>query len=510
MKIKLVTFEDGIVSVGFRRISSFVKSQYPDTTSYIYNLSGSGAQFKNIFKVEEVSESIIKDILNEEFINELAIADVVGFSGMSKFAPYIKVAISKVKEINKDVEIIWGGVHATVFAEDAIQHADAVCIGEGELSIKALLEKIEKGEEFIHTKGFWFNESGKVIKNELMPLMNGMQLSSMPFQDYSYEMKYVTHKEIKNMSKDVYVSQQGSKYTTLWVLGCPFKCAYCSNGKFISNDRGYGKIRHATTDYIIEELEMMVKKHDYINYIELEDDMFMLLDVDTIRDFSNKYKERIGLPLFLPGFHPTTVHKDKLELLVAAGLKKVRMGLQSGSARMLKFYNRNTPKKTIFDAAETLASFYPKIIPPFYDIIIDNPIETVSDKEETLSTLMELSRPFMLYIYSLRIIPGTEMCQYAKENPEFNFLPIDYSYQNIQDREMGFMVYLLALYKPSRKAYALFRFMSKKEITNKVGLPIIKILYLFKRLYFELKIKNYQPIVMICPSIGKLLTRKIV
>jgi hypothetical protein len=44
LRIKLVALGKGLTCIGLRRISSLVKSKYPDTTTYIYN---PGAVSKN-------------------------------------------------------------------------------------------------------------------------------------------------------------------------------------------------------------------------------------------------------------------------------------------------------------------------------------------------------------------------------------------------------------------------------------------------------------------------------
>ena len=74
---------------------------------------------------------------------------------------------------------------------------------------------------------------------------------------------------------------------------------------------------------------------------------------------------------------PNYVKRDKFELLTWAGMNRVRMGIQSGSKAILDFYKRPTPPEKILAAGSVASSFAPKYhIPPAYDIIMDNPIET--------------------------------------------------------------------------------------------------------------------------------------
>lgn len=507
MKIKLVIFEDGIRNVGFRRISSLIKSNYPSMTTYIYNAGGTAVLIKDILFQQKLNNLQAKDdiFINPKFIKEIVNADVIAFSGLTKFARHIKEAASLVKLANNKAFIVWGGVHATLCPEDAIRYADAVCIGEGEKSFLSLLKKIEAKEDIDNCRGFWIRKSDTIKKNTLLPLMDNKELSLMPFQDYSFDIQYVTNYSLRPMVKDIYISQLGSKYTTSWVLGCPFKCSYCSNSNFLRNHQDYAKLRHPPAEYVINEILEALEKHDYINHIDLEDDNLLMLDLDNLKQFAFLYKERIGLPLFVPGLHPSTVNSEKLDILIKAGLRKVRMGIQSGSKKTLSFYNRNTDPDMVLHAATVISSFTPQIIPPYYDIIIDNPIETEEDKLQTLKLLRELKRPYLIYLYSLRVIPGTELYEFAQKNQKFCFRSIEYTYQSIYDKQMGLMVYLLMLYKISDPLFSLFLKISKISYINSIFFSIFQILFLIKMIYYEAKARNYQPLSMISPRLALIL-----
>jgi len=177
------------------------------------------------------------------------------------------------------------------------------------------------------------------------------------------------------------------------------------------------------------------------------------------------------------------------------------MGIQSGSDRILSFYNRNTPRKGIMKASSYLASLYPKIIPPFYDIILDNPFETEEDKMATISLLYEMKRPFLLYLYSLRTIPGTILNDFSRKNPQYNFIPIGKSYQVLIDTRYGFLAYFLALCRPPRPIFDVIVRFSKYNFFNKPAILLTKLLYVLIRGYWEMKIFNLQPTAMVSPRL---------
>ncbi len=49
MKVKLIAFENGLVSMGLRRISSFTKQFYDDVETFFYDGEGNSAFIKNMF-----------------------------------------------------------------------------------------------------------------------------------------------------------------------------------------------------------------------------------------------------------------------------------------------------------------------------------------------------------------------------------------------------------------------------------------------------------------------------
>ena len=51
-------------------------------------------------------------------------------------------------------------------------------------------------------------------------------------------------------------------------------------------------------------------------------------------------KSEVGLSFAIHGVTPADIRKNKIEILLNGGLNRVRMGVQSGSDKILKFYKR--------------------------------------------------------------------------------------------------------------------------------------------------------------------------
>jgi len=70
-------------------------------------------------------------------------ADLVGITAVTHIVKRGYEIADKFRE--RGIKVIMGGIHPTVMFEEALQHCDAVCIGEAELIWKNVLEDLQKG-----------------------------------------------------------------------------------------------------------------------------------------------------------------------------------------------------------------------------------------------------------------------------------------------------------------------------------------------------------------------------
>jgi radical SAM superfamily enzyme YgiQ (UPF0313 family) len=173
-------------------------------------------------------------------------------------------------------------------------------------------------------------------------------------------------------------------------------------------------LRKRSIDNIIKELVAAKKLLPFINCIKFDDDAFFSLSVNEIKEFSEKYKKDVSLPLMITGATPSTLNREKLSLLVDAGLNFIRMGIQTGSEYTKKLYNRRHTNQQVERAVKIINEFKDRIKNPQYDIILDNPWEAEKDLIETLMFLSKLPTPYTLYRFSLNLYPATDLYKKAK------------------------------------------------------------------------------------------------
>jgi radical SAM superfamily enzyme YgiQ (UPF0313 family) len=182
-----------------------------------------------------------------------------------------------------------------------------------------------------------------------------------------------------------------------------------------------------------------------------------------LTEFATRWREEVGIEFCIYGVIPTYVQRDKVEILTWAGMNRVRMGIQSGSERILKFYKRPTPVARIEQAAAALAEFADYQINPSYDIIVDNPVETRQDVIDTLELIYRLKKPFTLNIFSLRVIPNTSLEQQMIAEG-FDVEQINENYTALRPTWANVLLYVLMVWTPPRKLFD--RWLSKVRAYN--------------------------------------------
>ena len=404
VSIRLACVEDGLDNIGFRKIAAYIKSIYSDT-KVAYIPTGNLRNLIKIMGERGAGDLSDKDIYNvAKFLSE---ANLIGLSSMTQYSTTVHKIISNIRKINPFAYIIWGGIHAIIHPEDAIKHADAVCTGEGEFAFKAFLELFKSGKDYTTAPSFWFRKNNNIIKNRNLPLMKPKEMDELPplmYQDG--ETIYHRNKGFKSIKINDFLNYTGLSYNTVWSIGCPLLCTYCGNSKFIEYDNGYRRIRHSSARTIIEEIKRAISKHPHISTVTFHDDSFLALPYKELEEFASLYKAEVKIPFVVYGIIPNYVREDKIALLLDAGMNRVRMGIQSGSENILEFYKRPVKLHRIKEATKIFHKFKKYMIPPAYDIILENPIEKPEDTRATIDLLYEIPRPFTLNIYALRLIPN--------------------------------------------------------------------------------------------------------
>lgn len=328
--------------------------------------------------------------------------DVVGASVMTRDWPGIRTLLLRVKQRSPTFVVV-GGYHATLAARQVSKCAavDAVCIGEGELSLPTLLDTLERGDRPVSRRGLWVRGPDG-FDDPIPPGGAADDIATLPSWDYEVfgPVSDLLARGINILGgkKDRFLPTRASR-------GCPFNCTYCSAPRWgkASGFDGEGKRNvHPVTD-LCNELASLRDRHQPDGF-EFWDEHFPV-DVAWLAELAREYPRRVGLP-FRIEMHPSAATRERLEHLATAGCSLFHCGVEAGDPVYRKnVLNRRSSDATlqrVFDDAHELG------METSASVMMALPSETVRQVEMTLELLRRL-KPRHVICSTYVPLPGTTL-----------------------------------------------------------------------------------------------------
>ena len=336
---------------------------------------------------------------------------LIGCSVMSSlYLEAVEIVAAAMRE-KLDFPMVWGGVYATMFPERCLKHCDYVLRGESEEALCELAGRLQAGTAPDDMQNLACMKNGECVINPVRPLVTDLDgLKMAPIGRWN---KYF----IDGTARAVDPILTSYSYETSCSRGCPFVCAYCST---VGLKRIYRDNRHflrfRSVDSVISELKAAKAAMKGLAIIHFWDEIFSD-DEDWVAQFSERYREEIGLPFDIWA-HPLKTTPKLLESLRKAGLYQVVMGIQSGSPTVRKeAFHRVESQEQILAAAQALTDAgIPRVI---YDLILRHPFESVEQIRESYELCAILPGKFTLQLHDLNFLPGTDIVEEALKRGVF-------------------------------------------------------------------------------------------
>jgi anaerobic magnesium-protoporphyrin IX monomethyl ester cyclase len=353
-------------------------------------------------------------------------SDLVGITLMTQ---YFDAAVQLTGEIKRKlgIPVLWGGIHATARPEECLDHADMVCVGEGEISVPEVADRIDAGRSCDDIAGIWVRgKHGERVANGPAPLVR--DLDSLPFPRYDFANDMLlwqghlipfTRKALFRHLHLYFPALSDCRevaYQVITTRGCPYSCSFCGE---LPIDELYGKknyLRRRSVDNILQEIRWALDHIGPFGEICFCDDTFLARPLAEIEEFASRYRSEIGLPFYCL-VSPSNVTEQRTRALVEAGLAAIGMGIQSGSDRILSEFNRASfgNLKQVKEAIRILDQFRDRLT-PYYDFIHEYAYENDKDLLQTLELISSLPKKARIRCYSLVPYPGTGVYERSKND----------------------------------------------------------------------------------------------
>ena len=258
-------------------------------------------------RVDSNFEKKIKENISESI--------AVGITTMTGMQILFALHLAKlIRNISKNIPIIWGGVHPTLLPEQTIKNefVDIIVRGEGEETFLELIQNLEQKKEINDIKGITFkNKKGDIINNKDRPFLD---INKLPMPDWDL-IDYNKYRIFDVMS----------------ARGCPHRCTFCYNKKF--NNRMW---RSKNADLVLNEIVYLVKKYN-IKQLNFIDDNFFT-NKKRVEDICKGLIERkidIKWRASCRIDYLNNYDETFLNFLNKAGLAELFIGAESGSQPIL-------------------------------------------------------------------------------------------------------------------------------------------------------------------------------
>jgi anaerobic magnesium-protoporphyrin IX monomethyl ester cyclase len=274
--------------------------------------------------------------------------------------------------------------------------ADFVIQGEGEISLKELVDALSNDEDTSQIKGLVFEQDGEFIKNPKHPVLRNLDDLPMPAWDLI---------DIEPYRK---IWEAGGNEFTLNMAttrGCPFKCNWCAKPIYGNRYNSH------SPEYITKHIKYLKETYGVTRFW-MCDDIFGLKP-RWVQNFNQELKKaQLSISYYIQSRVDLLLKEDTIEALAESGLEEVWVGAESGSQAILDAMDKETTVEQIYEATRLLKE---KNVRVAFFIQFGYLNETKEDIQKTIDMIKELV-PDNIGVSVSYPLPGTKFYEKVKDD----------------------------------------------------------------------------------------------
>ena len=353
------------------------------------------------FTINQLTTDILRDIIFEQ-------PNVILFSVYIWNIEFTLKVIQEIKKILPKVFIGVGGPEVSYRAEEILQDnkfIDCVISGEGEISTCELLISLNKNFDLEKNEfnSFDFNIDGIYFRNKNFTPRNPIQNLDELFFAYP-QLKISENDKTENSIQEENLDVNNRIFYYESSRGCPFRCSYCLS----SIDKS---VRNRSLEKVFEDLKIFLDAK--VKLVKFVDRTFNLSEDRTIAIWNFIKENHNGITMFHFEIAAQQLSEKMLQMIkdFPKGIMQFEIGIQSTNEKTLDAIGRpaNLPK-----LVEKIKQI-PKTIHSHLDLIAGLPHESICEFKNSFDFVIKL-KPDMLQLGFLKILSGTQMETFAKEN----------------------------------------------------------------------------------------------
>jgi radical SAM superfamily enzyme YgiQ (UPF0313 family) len=281
--------------------------------------------------------------------------------------------------------IVWGGWHPSLFASECLDEpaVDIVVSGQGEDTFRNIVDRLIAGEP--------------VAGMQSAPLKD---LNAFPAHDYSL-IPVERFFALKGSRQIDYISSQG----------CRFRCAFCADPAVFN--RGWTGLE---PERIAGEIAFLDQRYS-VDDVAFQDETFFTHTqrVNALADEFLKRNLSITWTATLRADQACRLGDELFAKVVRSGLRRVMVGVESGSQEMLDRLQKDMKLEQVRVTADMCTRHG---VGAIFNFIVGFPGESEPSMQATLALAKELRRSnpdFETPIFYYRPYPGNPMAELSAE-----------------------------------------------------------------------------------------------
>jgi len=325
--------------------------------------------------------------------------DAIGIQAMTFTLIDVVETARQAKEAQPGAHVIVGGPHTHIFPEETIRlpGIDFLVVGEGEESLPSLLDALEDGAEPAGIPGVVYRRGDEVIDSGPAPFIE--DLDKLPFPVRSPPIPADRYRGM--------LSGGAAVTTMVTSRGCPYQCIFC--------DRPHmGKrFRARSPSNVAEEMAECVSTG--AEEILFYDDTFTL-DRGRVEGICEEIGRRSLSIAWDMRARADGVDRPMLERLQAAGCRRVHLGVEAGTQRVLDVLRKGI---TLEQARCAVSDARRAGLSCLVYFMIGSPSETHDEVEQTIRFARDLGADYAHFALTLPY-PGTALYSLGLEMGLYN------------------------------------------------------------------------------------------
>jgi magnesium-protoporphyrin IX monomethyl ester (oxidative) cyclase len=291
--------------------------------------------------------------------------------------------IQILRQFDKDIKIVAGGIHATMHYQKLLENCEAldyIVVGEGEQQFVDLLSFLKKKNHKPFENGIAYRQNGNVVispRTSYIPNIDelGMVDYNLINLENYFPADAANWYSTKNVPPSVPVPILSSR-------ACPYTCNFCSIDKVMGK-----KFRPKSANSVFSEIKYLHYERG-INYFQIYDDNFTLVKSRAMAILTMIINDGMKIALnFLSGLSINHLDNELVDALGNAGASYIYLAIESGSEFMRnKVIGKNLSDDKIHNVVDYFSAKWPEIrISTFF--IIGFPEETQSTLDDTVQMI---------------------------------------------------------------------------------------------------------------------------